>query len=369
MVKKFYLPLLIIGLVSIACFSQNWKLVWSDEFKYTGIPDSNKWGFDIDGNSWDWGNNELQNYTPASKNNARADGEYLIIEARKEKWTYPGDNQERDYTSARLRTIRKGDWTCGRVEVRAKLPAGRGTWPAIWMLSTDNAYGAWPKSGELDIMEHVGFDPGKIHCTIHSEAYNHMLGTQQGANKIISDPFNAFYTYVMEWSPDRIDFYINTDKIFTFNNDNTGNYKTWPFDKRFHLLLNIAVGGNWGGQQGVDTTIFPVRMSVDYVRVYEKATSPIHASLHSTRHPSLKISPLHNGNPMLYITLYRSSNVLTKLFSAAGSILHEKTAPDLQPGSHTICLGNKHTALPSGMYLVLVQTRSTTFIEKFCIVR
>ncbi len=235
------------------------QLVWSDEFDYTGAPDPSKWGYDVGGGGW--GNNEAQYYTNRL-DNSYVDNGILTIVAKKE--SYGG----KSYTSARLITKNKGDWKYGRIEVMAKIPPGRGTWSAIWMLPTDWEYGGWPESGEIDIMEHVGYDPNKIHGTVHTEAYNHSLNTHKGASKTISDSQTAFHLYAIEWFEDKIDFYIDDVKFFTFDNENKSSAE-WPFDKRFHLLLNIAIGGSWGGIEGIDDTIFPTSMEVDYVRVYQ----------------------------------------------------------------------------------------------------
>jgi len=152
---------------------QGWKLVWSDEFSRDGQPDPSKWSYDVGGHGW--GNNELQYYAESRLKNARVENGNLIIEAHKESV------QGSQYSSARLVTKGKGEWTYGRIEVRAKLPSGRGTWPAIWMLASQNSYGDgyWPDNGEIDIMEHVGFDPDVIHASVHTLAYNHTIGTQR----------------------------------------------------------------------------------------------------------------------------------------------------------------------------------------------
>jgi len=236
-------------------------LVWSDEFDYTGLPAAGKWTCEEGGNGW--GNNELQYYTMNRIQNARVENGVLIIEALKEN--YNG----REYTSARLVSTGKGDWLYGRMEIRAKLPGGKGTWPAIWMLPTDWAYGNWPSSGEIDIMEHVGYDPTHVFGTAHTEIYNHNLGTQKGSSVTGSDWETAFHVYAIEWSPTKIDFIVDDNKYYTFNNE--GGWEKWPFDKRFHFILNLAVGGSWGGAQGVDPSIFPGRMEIDYVRVYQMA--------------------------------------------------------------------------------------------------
>jgi len=261
MSKKFIISIIALILASpLTDLAQVKVMVWNDEFNYTGLPASDKWGYDVGGGGW--GNNELQYYTNARSENARVENGNLIIEARKEQY------EGREYTSARLVTRQKGDWLYGRFEAYAKLPSGRGTWPAIWMLPTNWVYGNWPKSGEIDIMEYVGYDPGVVHGSIHTEAYNHVLGTQKTATYSVPDAETAFHLYALEWTPEKIDIYVDNNKYFTFTNEHK-DYKTWPFDQVFHLILNIAVGGNWGGVQGVDPNIWPQKMYVDYVRVYQ----------------------------------------------------------------------------------------------------
>lgn len=238
-------------------------LVWSDEFDYTGLPDASKWSYDTEGNSSGWGNNELQHYTSNRLKNAEVKSGFLTIHAIKEEF------EGKKYTSARLISKGKGDWLYGRMEIKAKLPEGRGLWPAIWMLPTDWAYGDWPASGEIDIMENVGYDPWVIVASAHTQSYYHVIGTQKSNKMTVTDCYTNFHVYALEWEDDEYRVYVDDTLYFTFKNEGTG-YKAWPFDKRFHLLLNLAVGGNWGGAQGIDTTIFPRTMSVDYVRVYQK---------------------------------------------------------------------------------------------------
>lgn len=241
-----------------------WELVWSDEFDTDGSPDATKWGYDIGRGDWGWGNNEAQYYTN-NLNNARVENGRLIIEARRESMGGA------DYTSARMVTRNRGDWLYGRIEVRAKMPYGRGTWPAIWMLPTDWEYGGWPHSGEIDIMEHVGFDLGRIHGTIHTNSFNHMINTHRGGDTIRNDLHTEFYTYAIEWDEDRIVWFVDDEQYFEFERQAGWGSSQWPFDRRFHLILNIAIGGTWGGQQGIDDDIFPTTMEVEYVRVYQLA--------------------------------------------------------------------------------------------------
>ena len=240
-----------------------WKLIWSEEFDYTGFPDSTKWSYDTEGNVYQWGNNEAQYYTSGRKENAWVSDGVLRITALKEPM------EGRSYTSARLITKGKGDWLYGRFEIRAKLPTGRGTWPAIWMLPTDWEYGDWPKSGEIDIMENVGDDPDTIVGSSHTEKYNHAIGTQKNAKIACPDCYKAFHVYALEWEEDEYRLYVDDQLYFTFKNEGTG-YEVWPYDKRFHILLNLAIGGNWGGQNGIDDSLFPHVFEIDYVRVYKK---------------------------------------------------------------------------------------------------
>lgn len=245
----------------------NWQPVWCDEFDVDGLVDSTKWTYDVGGSGW--GNQELQYYTEADLDNARVSDGNLYITALKET---VGSNS---YTSARLVSKYRGDWQYGRIQIRAKMPSGRGLWTALWMLPTDWRYGGWPDSGEIDIMEYVGYDDDRIFGTIHTGAYNHSLGTQIGFNKVITGAETEYHLYEMIWEPGKIDLYIDGVKFAYFgynpnSNIDIANSDAWPFDQRFHLIMNIAVGGTWGGSQGVDDTIFPQSMVVDYVRVYQK---------------------------------------------------------------------------------------------------
>lgn len=239
-----------------------WKLIWSDEFNYTGFPDSTKWSYDTLGNSFGWGNNEKQYYTSNHKQNGWVENGHLTIVARIDSMG------GKPYTSVRLRSKGKGDWLYGRFEIRAKNPTGRGTWPAIWMLPSDNEYGRWPASGEIDIMENVGYNPDTIVGSAHTQKYNHTIGTQKNAKIYAPTNYTEFHVYALEWEPNEYRLYLDNQHYFTFKNEKAG-YAVWPFDKKFHLLLNLAIGGNWGGARGIDTSLFPQKFEVDYVRVYQ----------------------------------------------------------------------------------------------------
>lgn len=242
------------------------RLVWHDEFTYTGSPDSTKWNYDLGNgcpNLCGWGNNELQEYTNNPKN-VRIENGYLIIEAHR--------LSDSTFTSARLVTRGKAQWKYGRIEVKARLPKGRGTWPAIWMLPAEWKYGGWPSSGEIDIMEHVGFDEDVVHGTLHSESFNHIKKTQREGIIQVQGVTSDFHVYEVDWTANEVVFKVDGKPYYTVQKSKTDTFKEWPFDQEFYLILNLAVGGFWGGMKGIDQAIWPQRMEVDYVRVYQKQT-------------------------------------------------------------------------------------------------
>jgi beta-glucanase (GH16 family) len=233
--------------------------VWADEFDTPGSPDPSRWTYDLGYIA----NQEAQHYTSRTEN-VRVEEGVLVIEARKEPWA------GYDYTSGRIKTQGLQEFLYGRVEVRAKLPTGRGTWPAIWMLGANIAQAGWPRCGEIDIMENVGFDPLKIHGAVHTEAYNHTRGNHRnGTIEASPPPWEDFHVYSMEWSPDRIEVSLDGERYFTFENEGTGT-EAWPFDQPHFIILNLAIGGSWGGQQGIDDSLFPHSLYVDHVRVYQR---------------------------------------------------------------------------------------------------
>ncbi len=235
---------------------------WSDEFATDGAPDPTKWTYDTGGNGW--GNHELEYYTNTT-NNASITNGILSITAKKE--SMGGMN----YTSARMVSKTPSDMLYGRIEVKAKLPSGRGTWPAIWMLPNDYAYGSWPNSGEVDIMEMVGYDPNNVHFSIHDQT--NFGGNSKSGTMMVPTASTDFHVYRADWTPDGIKGYYDDNLVYSFANDKTGKSATWPFDKPFHILLNLAIGGDWGGIQGVDDTIFPTSMQVEYVHYYKMITN------------------------------------------------------------------------------------------------
>lgn len=270
------LAALLLAMTALPALASDWKLVWSDEFDKPGLPDPAKWNYE----EGFVRNNEAQYYTRARSENARVENGMLIIEARKEKMqnaaydaSAPGGSRrgraDAEYTSASLTTRGKAGWTYGRIEVRAKLPPGRGTWPAIWTLGTNSSRVGWPACGEIDIMEFVGFEPGVIHANIHTRKYNHVKKTGKGSQISIPDASEQFHIYALEWDKDRMDFFVDDKKYFTYTNEASGT-DAWPYDQDQYLILNLAIGGAWGGAKGIDDSCFPQRYYIDYVRVYQR---------------------------------------------------------------------------------------------------
>ncbi len=239
---------------------QGYKLVWSDDFDVDGLPDTRKWQHDTVRNQEGWHNHELQYYAGPRAENAVVRGGRLIITARKESMSAAPDWGGQRYTSARLMTKDRAEWTYGYFEVRAKLPCGKGSWPAIWML---NSAVNWPAGGELDIMEHVGREPGRVFSTVHTAA---RYGDGTGAATQVPDACEAFHDYQMHWTADRVSFGIDGKVHFEYPNPRTGKDR-WPFDAPQFLLLNIAVGGDFGGE--VDDRTLPLSMEVEHVHVFQ----------------------------------------------------------------------------------------------------
>lgn len=242
-----------------------WQIVWSDEFDGTTI-DTSKWTYDI--GDWGWGNNELQYYTANRKENARVESGNLIIEARK--------NKENDkWTSARLTTRGKTSFTYGKIELRAQVPREKGNWAAGWTLG--DSYRdeiSWPYCGEIDILESVGYEvdnesgDGKAHVTVHTPAYYFKINNQISNVKDITNIAGAFHTYSVEWTPTEVRGFVDGEDYYLY--DKTANELEWPFNEPQNIILNLAMGGGWGGAQGMDSTITSQKFIIDYVRVLEK---------------------------------------------------------------------------------------------------
>lgn len=242
----------------------DWHLAWSDDFTMPGRPNPAKW-------TYEEGlvrNGEAQFYTRDRAENARVEDGHLIITARKEPWQGAG------YTSASLTTQGRFALTGGKIEIRAQLPRGRGTWPALWTLGDYDATkgwpeGHWPRCGEIDLVEYVGMEPERFFFTVHTERYNHTKGTQRGHNVHVAEPWKDFHRFGLVWTSERLEWFLDGEPVFAYANDGSGP-AAWPFDKPQFLLMNLAIGGGWGGQKGIDDTLFPAVMRVDYVRVWQR---------------------------------------------------------------------------------------------------
>jgi len=240
----------------------NWSLMFADEFNTDGQPDGSKWT--VDPRPKGWINGEQQVYTDVTHDNARVRNGRLVITGKKD---FPTGNSAEPWSSGRLITQGKFDFLYGKVEVRARLPRAHGSWPAIWLMPTSSVYGGWPKSGELDVMEHVGNNFGTVLSTIHTQNHNWTNGGGISGSKKLMDADTVYHVYAMEWAPDSIRFMYDSAKVVSYANPHT-DWKDWPFDQKFHLILNLAIGGGMGG--AIVEADWPDSMLVDYARIYQK---------------------------------------------------------------------------------------------------
>lgn len=269
---RFFSSLLLFLFFSQRVFASVGSLIWNDEFNVDGLPDSNKWHYE----QGFVRNGEAQRYEKENSSNSRIENGFLIIEshyqpAKKPEnlWQYLFDEKPKDsYTSASLTTEHLPGFGYGRVEVRAKLPLGRGVWPAIWLVGSNIKQVGWPMCGEIDIMEYVGFEPDKIHSAIHTSNRNHRKNNAANGSLRVNNLANEFQVYSVERTAERIDFYVNDILHYSYLKEDDS-AKSWPFDQPMYLIINLAIGGGWGGRKGIDNAIFPQQFVIDYVRIYE----------------------------------------------------------------------------------------------------
>jgi beta-glucanase (GH16 family) len=243
-----------------------YRLVWSDDFNTAGLPNPAKWRDQTFGNGHLWWHNERQYYTTRRPENAVVTGGRLVLTVRRESLAGAPGWAGQEFTSAKLVTAETKAWTYGFFEVRAKFPCGRGVWPAVWLMS---ATGSWPNDGEIDFMEAVGFEhPPVVHATLH----NSRDGTDPLSSRsvVVSDGCDAFHNYQLDWRQDSITALVDGRSYFHQERGNAG-YDRWPYNHPFYLAMNVAVGGAWGAQKGIDASILPQTMEIEYVRVYQPA--------------------------------------------------------------------------------------------------
>jgi len=267
---KFFFALFFF-IFSHSLYAQEFKkLIWSDEFNYEGLPDNSKWGYE----KGYVRNGEKQFYNVSNLENSRVKNGNLIIEARKDAgndsglWKELFEAKKQSYTSASLTTRNLNSWTHARIEVRAKLPKGVGVWPAIWLLGADKGGKGWPAKGEIDLMEYVGYKKNKVHVALHTTKRNHQ--NKKGINKEfkLDNLLTDYHTYAVEKHPNIIKFYMDDKLVFSYEKEgDSADY--WPFDEPMYLIINLAIGGSWGGKHGIDDAIFPQQFLIDYVRVYQ----------------------------------------------------------------------------------------------------
>ena len=253
--------------ISLDDVPEGYALYWNDEFNGDSLNLSH-WNIEVmpEGAV----NNEAQAYTNSPENLYLSNGN-LAIQARKDN---PFNPNEPGYTSGRVNSRDKIEIEYGYVEIKAKLPSGVGTWPAIWLLSSDFESVGWPQCGEIDIMEHVGHDPNHVYFSLHNGTlFGNLYDTDQQGSKYSENIENAYHTYAVDWDSTYIRGYFDEVEFFQFSKTESMDFSKWPYDHPYFLILNLAIGGDWGGQQGIDNSAFPMEMEVDFVRVFKKSNN------------------------------------------------------------------------------------------------
>lgn len=314
----------------------SFTLVFSDEFDGTTL-DLSKWTVQSG-----YAANQEKEYYTAGNNNLRVEDGNLVIVARKEQAV-----SDRNYTSARINSKGKGFTKYGKIEARISVPSGAGTWPAFWMMPEANVYGTWPKSGEIDIMEHVGSDPTMISHAVHTANKNGSLGNNW-FNKQYLNVENVFHVYSIIWQEDNIKFYIDDVKSVTLYRNLTEDYKGWPFDQNFYVILNLALGGTMGGTINDDIFNNPVEMKVDYVRIYQNSNT----SVDKVDDDQIEVFPVKFSNE---IQINTKIPVEIKLYDIYGKQMLQKKLN----GDETI----RTDDFPKGVYLLSTKDRTYKLVK------
>jgi beta-glucanase (GH16 family) len=357
--KLFLLAGLVLMVTGLS--GQNWQLVWADEFDGNTL-DTDLWSYQTGtGSEYGldrWGNNELQYYQ--EENVVVGDG-VMTITAKRE------NVETSQFTSGRIRTINMGDWTYGRFEFRAKMPEGQGFWAAIWMLPTDSDYGGWAASGEIDIMEYLGSDTTKVYGTIH---YGGQWPNNQskGADYVRADTaFNQdFHIFALEWEEGKLRWYVDGE---LFQNLGTSMWYSSvapfpaPFNKRFHILINLAVGGNWPGSPDLTTT-FPQEMVLDYVRVYQDASAGVDQDTSSIHLGQNRPNPFKDYSTISF-SLFSEEHVLLEVYDSLGRKVQTLADRHYGPGEHQV--GIEAKMLEPGIYSYRLQAGKLSAIRQMII--
>ena len=353
--KRFGLVLLLGFFVTLAGVNaQNWTLVWADEFQGDAL-DTEKWSYMTgDGTEYGipgWGNNELQYYR--EENVTVSNGKLHMI-AKKESFGGKG------YTSGRIRSFEKGDWTYCRVKFLAKMPKGKGLWAAVWMLPSHTDYGGWAKSGELDIMEYLGHETNIVHGTLH-------FGGEWPSNQSKGTHFELdgwgfdrdFHEFVMEWVEGEIRWYVDGE---LYQTQGAGDWHSSaapfpaPFDKNFHLLINLAVGGDWPGSPDGNTE-FPQEITLEYIRVYEQGGTGISEEEYK-RQQGFSLDQNHpnpfSGLTTISFRIPLADHVLLELYDATGRRIRTVADQGFEPGTHRVEM--ESGGLPPGLYSYRLKT-------------
>lgn len=350
--------LLLFFLISCS-FAQDWQLVWSDEFD-GGSVDESKWNFMTGTGNGGWGNNELENYR---KENATVADGFLIITAKKESY---GGSQ---YTSARMTTKNKGDFLYGRFEMRAKMPLGKGLWPAFWLYPSDSKYGGWAASGEIDMMEYLGHEHQTVHGTLHYGG-SWPNNTSKGSSFTLSSGSFAqdFHIFAFEWENGKVRWYVD-GKLFRQTSEwwsSGGDYPA-PFDQRFYIILNLAVGGNWPGSPN-SATMFPQQLTVDYIRVYQapakveqKDSAPMGYELkQNTPNP-------FNAQTRIEYSMPRPEKATLTIYNVQGRHVTTLVDATQDGGEHAVIWDS--SAVSSGVYLLSMRAGSFSAFSRMVVLK
>lgn len=346
--KNYLITLILLNTLFLSAQTQSWKLIWSDEFDGATLNTSN-WSYEIGTGTNGWGNNELQYYTSRAENIGIENG-MLVITARNE--SYIG----RNYTSARIKTQGKKSLKYGKIEARMKLPIGKGSWPAFWMLGDNITFVGWPKCGEIDIMEHINSE-NKIYGTMHWDNNGHI---SKGGSTFCD--VTQFHTYSIVWNESLIQFFVD-DQLYYFQSIASGINSTEEFQNPFFIILNLAIGGNWPGNPD-GTMQFPIKMYVDYVRAYELITNINSTDDEIPSEIKLEQNYPNPFNPETRIkfSIPETEFVSLKIYDVLGKEIKSLINEKKPSGNYEIKFDG--SSLTSGVYFIILQVGNVLKTKK-----